>query len=146
MHQHPLSCKSVRMLSVLGGLGVAATFLLTAAASERAGGLDETFYWSANVNVFLPATALFAVCGRLFRSGRTKGVCARAVSAMARHSFGAYLVHAVVLMALDSVFHLWALAFHPLWAIPATSVAAYVLSLAMAALLSRIPPAGKWLF
>lgn len=146
LHKHDISSTVARTCAVLGALGVVLTFLLTAIASGHAGKLDETFYRVSNVTVFLSATAVFAVCKRLLPNSKGNGRLGHIVSNLARHSIGVYLIHVFLLMVLDSVFHLSALSFHPVGAIPVTTLFAFILSLALSYLLSRIPWVGQWLF
>ena len=71
LHTQPVSSIFPWMCVGIGRLGVVLTYFLTAWASARAGQLDETFYMAtSNVTVFLPATALFAICKHLFSKAK----------------------------------------------------------------------------
>lgn len=147
-----ISGKNVWICAVLGILGVAITFWLTSFATittfgtKYAGEYDRRFYEASNVTVFLPASGLFVVCKYCLEKANEKGKLAQVLASWSRHSFGVYLIHAFVLHQFESKLHLWGLAFHPLGAIPVTSLAVFFMSLAAAAFLSRIPYLGKWLF
>lgn len=135
----------VAALCILGILCVLATAVLTSWMSLRSGKLDETFGGAGNMTVFLPAMAVFVLCKRLFAGEGRSGKLATCAGWLSRHVFGIFLVHAFVLEFLEGVVGLWALSFNPLLAIPATSVAAFLLSLFLAWLLGRLPVVGKWL-
>ena len=62
----------------------------------------------------------------------------------AKHSFGIYLVHALVIDLLaDRGYHV--LTWNPVWSVPVLSAAVFAISLTLAALLRRIPLIGKWI-
>lgn len=146
LHKQSVSDKRVWTSVVLGVVGVVITIGLTSWATKSAGKFDGRFYVAPNVTVFLPATAIFVACKHWLAKARAEDRFAHVVTSLAQHSFGAYLIHAFVLEHLERSFHLSGLAFHPLVAIPVTSLVAVVLSLLAAALLARIPYVGKWLF
>ena len=68
----------------------------------------------------------------------------REVGWLADHSFGTYLVHALVPAQLQRCgFHV--LTFDPIIAVPVVSVVVFTISLAISVLLSKIPVVGKYL-
>lgn len=132
-------------LCILAVLGVLATAALTSWVSVRADMLDETFNEFRNATVFLPAVAVFLLGKRLFSGRGCNGKLAACAGWLSRQVFGIYLVHAFVLECLKRFLGLWALSFNPLLAIPATSVAVFLLSLLLSWLLGRLPFVGKWI-
>lgn len=146
LHHHPLSDRFVWICAFLGLSGVVATIWLTSYATKCAGVFDGRFYEASNVTVFLPATALFAVCKRWMGKVGKDVFCSRKLASLAQLCLGAYLIHAFFFEHLARWLNLSELELHPLGAIPAISLVVFVLSLVAAALLARIPFLGKWLF
>jgi surface polysaccharide O-acyltransferase-like enzyme len=127
----------------LTGYAVAAagTYLLT----RRAGALDESFYGYLSLNVIAMSIAGFVLLGELGRRLDEAPRTARWRSALATCSvlgLGAYLVHAMVIEALQAGWLGWELGpltFYPLIGIPVVAALAFGISLGITALLRRIP-------
>lgn len=115
-------------------------FLLTAALNgvltARRGTPVGVYYGSFTLGVLLESVGIFQwFRGRAPRSDRLR----RLVRALSRLSFGAYLVHALVLQQLDRLLGWNALSFHPALAVPAVSAVVFLLSFGVSWLLHRVP-------
>lgn len=131
-------------LGALSLAGFAVTVGLTTLLSWRQGAADERVltYFSLNallesVGVFL----LFRYCsgwtGRLGERGR------RVLRALSEGSFGAYLIHPLVLEFLDGALGLRALSFAPALSVPAITLLVFAVSYALTFALRRIPGVGR---
>lgn len=144
LHKRHLSDNFVCSCGVLGILGIVVTCLLVAFETKSRGGFYGTYYAESNLNVFFPAAAVFVICKRILTKLKGDSRFGHFIAGLAQYSFGAYLIHAFIFERLGKDFHLWGLAFHPLGAIPVTSLVTFVLSLGAAILLSQFPFLKKW--
>ena len=138
--------KQVKRLIYLAGvcgfiLTVGGTALLSVSRQEA----SEMFYGYLTVNVLLESIALFVWFREHDTQGKISGVKGDMLSKMARYSFGAYLVHVMVMGLLSNHFGLNALAFNAAIAIPVTGIVVFVISFAISALLSCIPVLNKYI-
>ena len=132
-----------RAIYVLGLLGAAATVLLTMVLSLRKGEPDVTFYDHFTFNVLIKCIAVFLFAKeRWGLAGASEGAKAL-VSALSRYTFGAYLVHALVLEEMDRLFNFNTFSFNPLLSIPLIVAVVFVVSMAISAVLNRIPVLRK---
>lgn len=135
LSQRDFTRKQETGIYLLGIAGVAATILLTYAASQAAGKSVFTYYGNFSLPVCLASAALFVFSRRWpIAPGGKHPV----ISRLSAGTLGVYLVHVIVLDALAHA-GLGALAFNPVLAVPATAAAAIVISFALAALMTKIP-------
>ena len=119
---------SPRGWALTGAAGFLVIFGGTIVLSLKDGGLNETLLEAAS-----PGTALLAA-----------GICGWAFSALSRASFCVYLVHLIPYWELGRL-GLSAAAGPCILLIPLTAAAVLACSLAVWAVLSRVPIVGKWL-
>ena len=138
LHRTELSRKQRRVIYLLGVLGVSVTGIATIWATNRADFQNSLFFDFAAPNNLCAAAALFVFARQHLRS------LPKWVAVPAKHSFGIYLVHALVIDLLaDRGYHV--LTWDPVWSVPVLSAAVFAISLTLAALLRRIPLIGKWI-
>lgn len=138
LHQTDLSTKARVGIYLAGILGVAVTGVATIWASDRAGLQNSLFFDQAAPNTLCAAAAIF-VFAKYHLTGLPK-----LVEWMARHSFGVYLSHALIIELLaENGIHV--LAFDPVWSVPVLAVGIFALSLALTAVLAKLPVVGKYL-
>ncbi len=140
LHRHEPGRGAVLAIYALGALGFAATVLLTRSFSLRQGAPCSVFYGFLTTNVLLEAAAVFTLAKRCC-SGR----CERFFAALAPYSFGAYLVHPLVIETLGTHFGLDTLSFQPALAVPAIALLVFAVSYAVSWALSHIPVLGKYI-
>lgn len=136
-----LSRKQRGVIYVLGLLGWVCTIVLNAASARETGRANAKY-----IDDFAPcmpaeAAAVFTWFKYHVRGEKGSALAAR----LAKYSFGAYLVHVLVLDQLDKLLGLNTLSFHPLLSVPAVWAAAAVLSFGISALLHQIPIVKKYL-
>ena len=133
-----LSRKQRRLIYALGILGAVLTGVGTIWSTEKMGTYSSVFCTNASPTVIAPGVAIYVFA----KYNLTR--LPKAVAWVADHSFGIYLVHALVIEELQrSGFHV--LTWDPIIGVPVVSVAAFAISLAVSVLLSKIPVAGKYL-
>ena len=138
LHRTELSRKQRRVVYLLGLLGVSVTGIATIWATNRTDFQNSLFFDIAAPNNLCAAAALFVFAKQHLRS------LPKWVAVPAKHSFGIYLVHALVIDLLaDRGYHV--LTWDPVWSVPVLSAAVFAISLTLAALLRRIPLIGKWI-
>ena len=137
LHQTDLSAKARRCIYIAGILGVAVTGVATIWASNYAGIQNSVFFDHAAPNTLCAAAAIFVFAKyHLTRLPKL-------VEWMARHSFGVYLCHAIIIELLaEQGIHV--LAFDPVWSVPVLAVGIFVTSLALTAVIAKIPVVGKY--
>ena len=138
LHRTELSRKQRRVIYILGVLGVSVTGIATIWATSLTDFQNSLFFDFAAPNNLCAAAALFVFARQHLRS------LPKWVAVPAKHSFGIYLVHALVIDLLaDRGYHV--LTWDPVWSVPVLSAAVFAISLTLAALLRRIPLIGKWI-
>ena len=138
LHRTELSRKQRRVIYILGVLGVSVTGIATIWATSLTDFQNSLFFDFAAPNNLCAAAALFVFAKQHLRS------LPKWVAVPAKHSFGIYLVHALVIDLLaDGGYHV--LTWDPVWSVPVLSAAVFAISLTLAALLRRIPVIGKWI-
>ena len=138
LHRKELSRKQRRVIYLLGVLGVSVTGAATIWATHRTDFQNSTFFDFAAPNNLCAAAALFVFARQHLRT------LPKWVAVPAKHSFGIYLVHALVIDLLaDRGYHV--LTWDPVWSVPVLSAVVFAISLSLAALLRRIPVIGKWI-
>lgn len=141
LHRKSLSPKAERILYLLGGCGLMATFALTAIVSIWKGTPKSLFYESLTVNVFLYSIAVF-VGMRNHCPVTIGGAGAKFWRILSKCSFGAYLVHIWVLA-------LWYKCLggrlSPWVEIPFFTVVVFAISMLLSWSMSKIPYLGKYI-
>lgn len=141
LHRAKLSPKTERLIYLLGGAGLFATFVLTAVVSVWKGTPKSLFYENLTLNVFLYSIAIFVWLGRHFLRIKSERL-SKFVQGVSKCSFGACLVHVMVLK-------LWyvALGGHlsPWIEIPLFTVAVFALSILISWVIGKIPQVGKYI-
>lgn len=126
----------------LGLLGFLATALLDAVLALRQDAPVGTYYGSFTLGVLLESVSIFCwFQDRAPASPRVRAI----LRELSRLSFGAYLVHALVLQQLERRLGWHALSFHPALSVPALACVVFVLSFGISWLLHRIPVLKRYI-
>lgn len=126
----------------LGVLGFAFTVMMDLIVALRTQTCCSHYYSNFTVNVLLEAVAVFTWFKyRRYDRERLNAFMRK----MAKYSFGAYLVHALVIEQLDARLGLNTLAFEPVLAVVGIGVIVFVVSFAVSALLNQIPIVKKYM-
>lgn len=125
---------------VLGLSGFLFTILATLFASYQKA-KPVTYYDNFTVNVLLQSIAVFTAFRYMdFKNDKANMIAAH----MAKCSFGAYLVHALIMETLSSVFHINTMTFNPGLSVPLLGCIIFAASYAISFILNRIPVVNRY--
>lgn len=134
-----------RILYFLGVAGAVWTMLMTRVISLEAQKAVNTYYNVFFVNIMVTVLALF-VFGRYELSRiRLSSGQKRALQKLSKYSFGAYLVHMLVLNGLRDYLHITSVSLPPLVSVPVIVGIVFAGSMAISAVLNHIPLVKKYL-
>lgn len=140
-----ISKKTQRVIYVLGILGVIATIVLSAWISMLLGEPREEFYKSFTINVAPASIAVFTFGKYHLNNIKISEKARKMVRILSKYSFGAYLVHVMVIELLASTVGLEIVYTNPVWAVPVVSIIVAVLAFVISAIINRIPVLNKYI-
>ncbi len=132
------------LVYLLGICGLIMTAGFTRVISIRQQAANELFYGYFTVNVLLESIAVFVLAKNHFKWCMNKRIeaCIRKFS---KYSFGAYLVHAMVLEQLHHFFGIHTLSFHPIVSVIVIVSIVCVISFGISGMLNSIPVLKKYI-
>lgn len=138
-----ISAKHRKYLYILGIIGFVSTILLDAACAIKTQKACVKYYSYFRLNVLLESIAVFVWFKyRNYVHVRTLPLIAK----LAKWSFGAYLVHVLVLEQLvQKYFNLYTISFNPLVSVLAISFIVCTISFVVSGLLHKIPIVNKYM-
>ncbi len=144
LNKTEFSPRTKRTVYLLSMLGFAATVFLSSAASLMTGKATEVFYSSFTVNVVLESIGVFLLFKNAFASREFSPVSRKVILMLSKCSFGAYLVHVLILEQLQ-ILGITPAMFNLAWSIPLFALFVAVLSFFVSYLLGKIPFVNKYL-
>lgn len=133
--------KSVRyIIYILGIVGFVMTFFLTKWYCNSIGIASVEYYSDSAPNVCLSTIAMFVLFKYSFRNLKENKV----TSYLGKASFGAYLVHALIIYGAEKCLTLTGISFSPVASVPFVAVITWILSFAIASILLKIPVVNKY--
>ncbi|MBQ3705491.1 MAG: acyltransferase family protein [Clostridia bacterium] len=142
LHRITLSRKQRIAIYVSGLSGFVFTVgmeLLFASRNQYSGGIYIDYF---SVNILMESIAVFTFCRYHQFKGRRWNQLFKNLS---KYSFGAYLVHVLVIEQVTDRMGLDVLSFNPVLSVPCTGFAVFVLSFSVSALLNRIPAVNQYI-
>ena len=134
--------KNERWIYILGLVSLLFTIFFTLFVSLRGGKPTADYYSNMTVNVMLMSVAVFT----FFKQHLNKPMKRQAhVVFLSKCSFGAYLIHLLILYMLDYFCHFNSLTINPVVAVPLISVIIFVVSMGISAVLNKIPVVKDYL-
>lgn len=133
---------SIYLFSILGFVG---TIVLTLLVSVHKGKADSQFYGNFTFGVLLESIGVFTIFRSCFEKINMGQRAGRIIARLSKYSFGAYLVHPLILEQLKRLFGFHSLSFHPAISVPVLSVVLFVLSYAVSGALNHIPGISKYI-
>ncbi len=138
LNKEEISSQAIKIIYALGIAGYITGMLLSVTLTMITGEPSQIFYGNLTVNNLFWTTSVFIFLKSKFNYS------SRIVLALSQYSFGAYLVHAAVILLVGKL-GLNTLAFNPLLSIPVISVIVFVISFAISAVLNHIPFINKYI-
>lgn len=137
--------KKIRIIIyALGILGIVSSMLLSMWESRLANVPMDTYHSNFSISVLLKVLATF-VLFKYIPYERIAPSLQSFIQKLSKYSFGAYLIHALLLELLASLLHINVLSFFPLVSAPVIALGIFVLSFLLSALLNRIPFINKYI-
>ena len=135
-----LKKKQRTVIYALGGLGFVLTMGLEMAAASATQQNCGNYFNEFTVNVLFETIAVFTWFK--YRSYDFPKLYPF-IQKLSKYSFGAYLVHALIIEKLDGVFGLNALSFNPVFAVPGIGLIVFVCSFVISGIINQIPILNK---
>ena len=145
LHQKQFPKKIRCFVYLLGVCGALITIFGTVIASAYAKEFVKFFYYYLSINVLAMGVAIFVFAKAHWNKPLSSEKSKRVLQTLSRCTLGVYLIHPLFLALLKKVFETQLMGSAPLLSVPALSIAVFLLSLAVALLLNRIPFVRKWL-
>ena len=140
-----LNKRSRYIIYALGMIGAIATALLSRFASYYDGKANGTFYGVFSINVFLLAMSIFVLFKNTVDESKLKHNSRAIITTLSKCTFGAYLVHMLLLDLLVDYMNINTLSFAPILSIPTLTICITCVSFLVSYLLSRIPLLNKYI-
>lgn len=137
-----LSKKSRYMIYFLGIMGFAGTIFLNSYLSIKMQRAVGNYYGNFTVNVLLESIAVFVWFQYHPFRNRRLNTWMRVLS---KYSFGAYLLHVMVMEQLDWKLGWNAMRFSPIAAIPAVGITVFVIAFVLSGIINHIPVLKKYI-
>ena len=133
--------KTRYVIYALGLLGFAFTIAADQIVAIKTQTPTQTYYGNSCVNILFEGVAVFELYKNLpFRENRFT----RLIVSLSKWSFGAYLVHALIIEQLGKL-GLTTLSFRPVFAAPVIVLIVFVISFAISAVIHLIPVAKQYI-
>lgn len=142
LNKTAFSAKQRAVIYILGIVGFVSTIVLNAAASAKAHEPLTRYYGEFCVNVLLESVAVFTFFKYKKRSIEKLHPV---VYKLSEYSFGAFLVHALVIEQLNDRFGLNTLSFDPLLSVISIGIIVFLVSFAVSLILNHIPVIKKYI-
>lgn len=141
LNKATLSTKQRTAIYLLGIVGFVSTIALNSVASLKAQACSTRYYDEFCVNVLLESVAVFTFFkGKSWNSDKFYPI----VLKLSKYSFGAFLVHPLVIEQLDVRLGLNTLSFHPVLSVISIAMLVCLASFSVSAILNHIPILKKF--
>lgn len=140
-----ISVRGKRWIYAAAIVGVVITVGLNAVLALGSGEATGTYYENCYLNVMATSLGVFVWVKEQVKTKTVPQKAAHWIAKLSSYSFGAYLIHALVIDLLEQHLGLHSLTFHPALSIPLISLLVFVISMAASALLHRIPVVNKYI-
>lgn len=140
-----ISLKWRRIIYVLGCIGYVATVVFSAVLCIVQNKANEMFFGSFTLNIVLFAVAAFVFGKYELEESKIFGKLSEQIEKMAQYSFGAYLVHALILNKIMGLLDFHATTLNTIILIPVISMLVFAISMGISALLQQIPIVKKYI-
>ncbi|GGI66327.1 acyltransferase [Enterococcus alcedinis] len=133
-----IDTKIKKWIFVLGVFGILSTYLLTVKASVNIARLSVNYFANISVNVFLASVMVF-ILGKTYLNRFDNKI----VRDLSRYTFGAFLVHALIISKIYEYFDFSTLS--PVTSVPIISIIVFLISLLISFVLNKIPIVNKFI-
>lgn len=139
-------CKRLeRIIYILGGFGFISTIVFTALISSYLKKPTGVFYGYFTLNVLFESIAVFVFFKKHCTLENASDKVKMWIWRLSKYSFGAYLVHVLILEQLDQKMGWNSLSLHPIFSIPIIVSIVFGISFCISALLNHFPVLRKYI-
>lgn len=136
-----LSKKQRCYIYILGVIGFVLTIVLDLVVALKTQTCCKNYYGYFTINVMLESVAVFTIFKYVhFKDNKTY----KFIVVLSKYSFGAYLVHALVIEALSFI-GLNTLSFNPIISVPTIGIIVFIVSFLVSAICNKIPILKKYI-
>lgn len=137
-----LNKKQRLIIYILGGLGFISTIGLSSIITLKTQTPSKNYYGNFTVNMFLEAFAVFTWFKYKKYNNHKLNVF---IQKLSKYSFGAYLIHALVIEQLDFCLGLNTLSFDPTFSVIFIGVLVFIIAFSISAILNQLPFINKYM-
>ena len=137
--------KEFSVIKIVGIIGFLYTILMSEITAKSCGQPSTIFYDNFTLNVLLESVFVFLLFKKHFQHITFSKKTSHILFQLSAYSFGAYLIHAMIIDLLDLCFHLNTLTFYPALSTPIIFIIVFLLSFAISALLNKLPFLKKYI-
>lgn len=141
LHRAQINRNLEMLIYTLGFIAFTSSILLTVQISSWQHAASAVFYDNFTVNVLLEAIAIFVFAKKHYH----KPNWSRKIGIMAQYSFGAYLVHALIIEELYRSLEDTILLHSPMFSIPTIAIVIFTASFIISGLLNQVPVLKKYI-
>lgn len=138
-----LNKKQISTIYTLGILGFVTTIVFNSAIAVKTQTHSTIYYENFTINVFLESIAVFIWFK--YKNYENNLYLNKLMQKLSKYSFGAYLVHVLVIKLLNFTLDLNTLSFNPLLSVILLSFIVTIISFAISSLLNNIPIIKKYI-
>lgn len=134
-----LSKRTRTIIYVIGLTGFLITIFASAHDSLLMQAANGKWYGNFNINVLFESVAVFVFFKYCKALQSSTDILYKLVSKLSKYSFGVYLIHAMVLEGLYSLFNLHTLSFNAFLSVPVVTVLVFIISVIISGIINHIP-------
>lgn len=135
----------INIIYTLGVIGFILTMFLSNIYIHYLGKFDELFYDYLSFNIFLESIFVFVFIKKCFEHFKFSDKQKNIIIKCSKYSFGAFLVHYLILDILMRFCHFTPISFNPLFSVPIIGIIVFVISFFISSLLNKIPFLNKYI-
>ena len=136
-----LSKRQRGIIYLLGVIGFTSTIVLSAITSIKWHTPNEYYYGYFTINVLLESIAVYVWFKNNVKRYR---YFENIIVLLSKYSYGAYLIHILILDQLEEIFGLNTLTFNPVFSVPIIGVIVFVVSFVGSAIFNNLPILKKY--
>ena len=134
--------KTRLFIYLLGLMGAFCTMVLCYVSSLKNPPFDDFFYGNMTLNVLAESVAVFVFFK--YNSPKSQKLC-KFVGQLSVSSFGAYLIHVLLIDILNNQFGFNTLSFNPIFAVPCIAIVVCIVAFIASWLINKLPILNKYI-
>lgn len=140
-----INIKKKWIIYLLGIVGLFVTIFAQVFLPISDKAASSVFHENMTVNVMLISVSIFVFARNNLSFPNASQKTAAMIKKLSEYSFGAYLVHAMVITQLNHILGLNTLSFNPIISVPVIGIVVFIISFAISGILHCIPVLNKYI-